>query len=121
MLVLGTMGGLILMGNTATIDTGDMNKHLHVFCASRFFIITFAAQIYNAVLCTWLSTKTTKLPKWNLYLKYFILGMLVLQAIDSSIKESSDANSDKSKFLEWTLTATIISMFVSIGLDSRQF
>ena len=74
------------MGNTASIDTGDMNKKLHVFCASKFFIITFIAQIYNTVICAWLSDKTKSITKSNLYLKYAILGMLLLQGIDSAVK-----------------------------------
>ena len=118
------MGGLLLMGNTATIDTGNMNKGLHGFCASRFFIVTFIAQIYNTVICAYLSDKTKSITKTNLYVKYGILALLALQGIDSTIKGYclyDDLNNDKSKFLEWTLTATIISMFISIGMDGRRF
>ena len=77
------------MGNTASIDTGNMDKKLHVFCASKFFIVTFLAQIYNTVICAWLSDQTKLISKKNLYLKYFILGMLLLQGIDSAMKTSS--------------------------------
>ena len=80
------MGGLLLMGNTASIDTGIMNTKLHVFCASRFFMVTFVAQIYNIVICAYLCSKTNAISKWNLYLKYFILFMILVQAVDSLIK-----------------------------------
>ena len=112
------------MGNTASIDTGNMNKNLHVFCASKFFIVTFIAQIYNTVICSYLSDKTKSITKTNLYVKYGILALLALQGIDSAIKGYGlydDSNNDKSKFLEWTLTATIISMFISIGMDGKRF
>ena len=29
--------------------------------------------------------------------------------------------SDKNKFLEWTMTATVISMFISIGMDVGRY
>lgn len=32
-----------------------------------------------------------------------------------------DLSSKKSNFIEWTMTATIISMFLSIGMDSWKF
>lgn len=127
-LVLGIMGGLLLMGNTATIDTGKMNEKLHEFCASKFFIVTLIAQIYNTYICTDLQRKTHAISRTNLYLKYFVLFMLILQIIDSSIKgegplfeERFAVGSDKDKFLEWTLTATVISNFLSIGLDVSKF
>lgn len=117
------MGGLLLMGNTATIDTGVMNGKLHGFCASKFFILTFIAQIYNTVIVTIFYRKTKAISLWNLYLKYFILLMLVLQAIDASIKGEGliVGGKDKDKFLEWTMTATVISMFLSIGADVLPF
>lgn len=63
-----------------------------------------------------------------MYLKYFILALLAVQLVDSSISgidvadmfEGED-NSPKSNFFEWTLTATVISMFLSIGLDANQY
>lgn len=50
----------------------------------------------------------------------------MLQIVDSAVKgygwfSPPYANSDKDKFLEWTLTATVISMFLSIGLDVSKF
>ena len=121
------MGGLLLMGNTASIDTGKMNGHLHTFCASRFFIITFIAQIYNTLLGAGLYSHTKAISRWNLYLKYFILVILLIQILDSAVKgygwfrPEGQLGSDKDKFLEWTLTATVISMFLSIGLDASKF
>lgn len=85
-LVLGIMGGLLLTMNTATIDTGHMNKHLHASCASRFFIVTILAQVYNTVVCANLSDLTTAISKRNLYVKYFIMVMLVVQGLYSAAK-----------------------------------
>lgn len=85
-LIIGTMGGLLLMGNTATIDTGVMNGNIHTFCASRFFILTIIAQVYNTVICVNLYKKTKALSKANLYMKFFVIFLLILQIIDSSIK-----------------------------------
>ena len=125
-LVFGTMGGIFLMGNTANLDTGYQNTKLHVFCAGRFFIFTILAQIYNTIIVALLSKKTKLISKWNLYLKYFVLILFLLQVIDSAIKgiswlEFSGENSDKGKFLEWTMTATVIIMFMSIGYDANRF
>ncbi len=57
-----------------------------------------------------------------------MLLLLILQIIDSSIKgegplfeEGKGEGSDKGKFLEWTLTATVISNFLSIGVDVWRF
>ena len=76
--------------NTATIDTGDMNKHLHSSCASKFFIVTFIAQIYNTVVVAWMASKTNAISKANLYLKYFGILLLLIQGIYSSIKIEGD-------------------------------
>lgn len=49
--------------------------------------------------------------------------MLILQVIDASIKGDGlvAGGKDKGKFLEWTMTATVISMFLSIGIDVLPF
>ena len=51
---------------------------------------------------------------------------MVLQVVDSTIKgydwfEPNSEKNDKGKFLEWTMTVTVISMFISIAMDSRHF
>ena len=125
-LVAGIMGGLFLMVNTATIDTGHMNEHLHEWCASSFFIISFFAQVYNVVIVVDLQNRTQAFSQPNIYLKYFILAMLALQLTDSvavgqGLTGYVVPNDDKGNFLEWTLTATIISMFLSIGIDCSRF
>ena len=84
------MGGMLLTINTATIDTGDMNKTLHGFCASRFFIVTFIAQIYNTVVVAWMAKQTIAISKTNLHLKYFVLVLLAVQGIYSSMKVEGD-------------------------------
>jgi len=121
-LILGLISGMLLMGNTATIDTGIMNEHAHEFFARNFFIFTFLAQIYNTVICTDLHRKTKLVSKINLYAKYFVLVLLLVQLIDGTIKDYfMGVESDKNKFLEWTMTATVISMFISIGMDVGRY
>ena len=48
--ILGIMGALLLMGNTATIDTGKINTKWHTTCATTFFIFTLVAQVYNTII-----------------------------------------------------------------------
>jgi len=80
------------------------------------------AQIYNTVICTDLHRKTKLVSKINLYAKYFVLALLLLQLIDGTIKDYlMGVESDKNKFLEWTMTATVISMFISIGVDVNKY
>lgn len=113
---------MLLMGNTATIDTGIMDENAHTFFASNFFKVTLLAQILNTVICTLLSKKTKLISTYNLYAKYFVIFLLILQGIDGSIKELfMGLGSDKDKFLEWTLTATVISMFLSFGADVLKY
>ena len=80
-LVTGLMGGLLLMVNTATIDTGHMNETLHEWCAASFFIITFFSQVYNTVIIVDLQNKTKAFSQRNVYFKYAILGALSVQLI----------------------------------------
>lgn len=49
-----------------------------------------------------------------------------MQVLDSVSKglhwfEFSPEGKDKGKFLEWTLTVTVISMFISIAMDARKY
>lgn len=80
-LVAGIMGGLLLMGNTATIDTGKMNDKWHTFCASNFFIFTLAAQVYNAIVYSLVYQKTKAVSYDNLIFKYVIIALLALQGL----------------------------------------
>ncbi len=51
-----------------------------------------------------------------------MLALLAAQLIYGNIKDYwLGVESDKSKFLEWTLTATVISMFISIGMDAQKY
>ena len=86
-MVLGIMGQLLLMGNTATIDTGRMNTKWHVTCASSFFVFTLIAQAYNTFICTILHQKTGTLSRPNLYFKYLLTALLVVQVILSTNSE----------------------------------
>ena len=51
---MGMTAGILLMFSTGLIDTGIMNDLFHGICATSFFILTFAAQIYNAIICIYL-------------------------------------------------------------------
>jgi hypothetical protein len=123
-LVIGTMGGMLLMGNTATIDTGKMNGKWHGACASNFFIFTLVAQLYNTFICAVMHSKIKTINTYNLYFKYLLLGLLIFQLVLSSYGEveiDSELDSDLGKLLEWTLTATVIMGFYSISLDCEKF
>ena len=55
-----------------------------------------------------------------------ILSLLGIQllgsiSIDQGLTGYVIPNDDKGNFYEWTLTATIISMFISIGIDCSRF
>lgn len=51
-----------------------------------------------------------------------VLVLLLLQLIDGTLKDYfMGVESDKNKFLEWTMTATVISMFISIAIDARNY
>lgn len=121
-LTAGVAAGCLLMGSTGAIDTGHFNETFHVICATSFFILTFFAQIYNTVVVALLSQKTKLISTCNVYVKYGILVLLGVQFIYSSIggldlEDIVSLGSSKSNFLEWTMTATIIGMFLSIGAD----
>jgi len=83
-LVFGLMGGMLLMGNTATIDTGKMNEKWHTSCASSFFIFTLAAQLYNAIIYSLIYSKTKAVSYNNLLFKYVLIGLLVVQILLST-------------------------------------
>ena len=119
------MGGLLLMVNTATIDTGHMNETLHEWCAASFFIITFFSQVYNTVIVADIQRRTNAFSQANIYFKYAILAALAVQLVGNYGQQGPTdwlfPNSNKGNFYEWTLTATTISMFISIGLDCGRF
>jgi len=73
------------MGNTATIDTGKMNDKWHTNCASRFFIFTLIAQLYNTGLCWVIYLQTKALSIRNLYLKTGLVILLIMQLLLSSL------------------------------------
>lgn len=124
------MGGLLLMMSTACIDTGHMFELLHDVCATSFFIVTFFAQIYNTVIVIKIQKICKAFSQSNIYFKYVLLAVLAVQlffnfapSVLSQCETAGDAEvmDNKSNFYEWTLTTTIISMFMSIGLDAGRF
>ena len=59
-MVMGIIGGMLLMGSTANLDTGRTHPKWHTFCASKFFIFTLLALIYNTVLYSIVHSKIGK-------------------------------------------------------------
>jgi hypothetical protein len=80
-LVIGLIGTMLLMGNTATIDTGKMNEHWHETCASTFFIFTLTAQVLNAVIYSLIYAKIKTVSYNNLLFKYVLIILLALQGL----------------------------------------
>ena len=97
-MILGLIGSMLLMGSTANIDTGKVNGKWHGFCASNFFVFTILAQIYNTVIFWIVSEKIQTVSKNNLYLKFFVLGLLIVQllvAIQDGMYMKEDFGLDK--------------------------
>jgi hypothetical protein len=78
-MILGIMGGMLLMGSTANIDTGKRNGKWHTFCASKFFIFTLVALLYNTVIYSIVHFKIGKVSTKNLYFKIALAAAMVLQ------------------------------------------
>ena len=124
-MIMGMIGAMMLMGSTANIDTGRTHPKWHTFCASKFFIFTVLAQIYNTVIYCIVKRKIGKVSLNNIYFKLILLGLLILQLGISiyygvDIEEESVGSEFESvigKILEWTLTTTVILGFYSMGLD----
>ncbi len=117
------MGTMLLMGNTATIDTGKMNEHWHETCASNFFIFTLVSQVLNTVIYTLLYSKIKAISYNNLLFKYFLIILLVIQGVVSALfgyfEESTEEDKQNSVgiFLEWSLTVTVILGFYAMSVD----
>ncbi|KAL4507254.1 hypothetical protein ABPG72_002047 [Tetrahymena utriculariae] len=47
--ILGTISGILFIFSTATIDTGKMNGHLHVHCATGFFVTLMINFLLNFI------------------------------------------------------------------------
>lgn len=125
-LLMGMIGGMLLMGSTANIDTGKRNGKWHTFCASRFFIFTLLALIYNTVLYYIVHSKIGKVSTSNLYFKIALAAAMVLQLYVSLEYGEFDAETweglgSVNVILEWTLTLTVIANFYLMGLDVEHF
>jgi hypothetical protein len=131
-LILGLMSTMLLMGNTATIDTGVMRTPWHTFCASKFFQFTILCQSYNTFILTIIHRKIGTINYPNLILKYFLAALVVLQLYISAKYGNTEGwfdfyGDDKElgnwveKFLEWTLTATVVTGMYSMGIDVEGF
>lgn len=127
-MVAGLIGAMLLMGSTANLDTGKRHPKWHTFCASRFFMFTVGAQIYNTVVYWLVRSKIGKVSKPNNYFKAVLLALLVLQLLVSiryGVDEVETAQAEVAsvigKILEWTLTITVILGFYSMSLDVAHF
>jgi len=78
------MGAFLLMGSTANIDTGQHNSKWHTECASKFFIFTVLAQLYNTIVFSHLYFVHKAVSKTTTYLKLIHLVLLILQLISAS-------------------------------------
>jgi uncharacterized membrane protein len=78
-LIVGLMGGMLLMGSTATIDTGVMKGAWHNFCASKFFTVTLIALVYNTFLYTVVHFNIDKVKTINLYFKWVLVALIGVQ------------------------------------------
>jgi hypothetical protein len=125
-MVVGIMGGLLLMGSTANIDTGVMNGKWHNFCAAQFFFVTLVALIYNTFILWVIHSKVGKVNVPNLYVKTILAVAILVQlyinfTYSQYDEESGEDVGSVSIFLEWTTTATVLSNYYSIGVDAEHF
>jgi hypothetical protein len=126
-LTMGIMGAMLLMGSTANLNTGRHHPQWHFFCATRFFLFTVLALIYNTVLYCIIYVQTKKVSLYNLIFKVLLLAGIFIQFFigyyyGSSLDNSaSDTKSVIGVILEWTLTITVIANFYSMALDVDGF
>jgi hypothetical protein len=123
------MGCFLLMGSTATIDTGKMNNDWHVTCASTFFVLTLIAQIYNTIIGWIIYSNIKTISLSNLYFKTFLVVLVGVQLwisnhfgeVHSVGHMDNSIGNDWDKFVEWSLTSTIMSGFYAMALDMKNF
>lgn len=129
-MIIGMMGAMLLMGSTANLDTGKRHNSWHTSCASSFFVLTLVAQIYNTVICCLVRLKIKTISLNNLYFKLVLFALNMVQYYISTnygaiglfnYDADKSLGNDVDKFLEWTLTLTVILGFYSIGLDCDNF
>lgn len=75
------MGGMMLMGSTANINTGRRHPQWHIFCATRFFIFTVLALIYNSILYCIIYIKIRTISLINLKCKLALLTAMLVQLL----------------------------------------
>jgi hypothetical protein len=123
---MGIMGGMLLMGSTANLDTGKRHPKWHTFCASKFFIFTLLALIYNTVLYCIVYSKIKTVSLTNIYLKLALVAAILIQLFisleyGSFLVEVEDGYESVHVILEWTLTFTVIANFYLMSLDVEKF
>ncbi len=92
------MGGMLLMGSTANLDTGKRHQGWHTFCASHFFVFTVLALLYNTLLYFVLYCKTTKVSLPNLCFKLLLMVAFFIQLfINFKYGASLDAQASDAK------------------------
>jgi hypothetical protein len=123
-LIMGLMGGMLLMGSTANLDTGKRNGKWHTFCASKFFLFTLVALLYNTVLYCIVHSKIRKVSLPNLYFKLALVAALLIQlyiSLEYGLTEVAEGYESVHVIIEWTLTATVIANFYSMSIDVNNF
>ena len=123
-LFFGTLGILALFVNTATIDTGYMNTHLHVLCAGCFFLFTIIACIYNTLIYWVIYLHIKSINFVSLIIKtILVLGMIIQIYLNEEGFLSYDefTNSDLAHYIEFTLAFTILGYFLIMGYDLKGF
>jgi magnesium-transporting ATPase (P-type) len=90
-----------------------------------FFILTIIPQLYNTLMCHKIHAQTGALSQTNMYFKYTLLVLMLIQVAINFAPgewlEGSGLDDNKGNRMEWTITATIITGFVSMGLDTLKF
>ena len=119
MLVMGIMGCLFLMGNTALIDTGIMNTPLHVACAGQFFICSILATFYNTFIGWILFRKAKVSGCFSFILKLGLAVALFFQGYLSF--SNSDIKGGIHNYLEFTLAFSVIGNFLILAYDARKW
>lgn len=126
--LLGIASICALFVSTATIDTGKMDKDLHVHCAGIFFIGTIATTLYNTVIVyfAYKGTKSYKvIDQHSTFAKLVIAVAIVYQVVLSV--EKGDVlflqrdNSDLSHILEYTFTFSLLGYMLTMAYDLKDF
>lgn len=117
---MGVMGGMFLMGSTATLDTGKHNTNWHVFNAGNFFAWSIFSCWYYTFLSWILYKKAGAVSSSNAYLKVFMSFLIVFQII-LDIQAGIHDIKPLSNTLEYTIAFSILAFFLIYRHDLKDF